>query len=76
VTKIVISLIASFLIGVACRWFDIPAASPPKLTGALIVVAMTLGYVCTDSLVNKTPATTKHLCAGPSGETVKSTTDQ
>jgi XapX domain-containing protein len=68
VIKIIISFVASFLIGVACRWFDIPAPSPPKLIGALIVVAMTLGYVCTDKLVNKTPATTKQLCGGPSGE--------
>jgi XapX domain-containing protein len=68
-TKIIISLIASFLIGVGCRWFDIPAASPPKLAGALLVVAMTLGYVCTDKLMKKSPATTKHLCGGPSGET-------
>jgi XapX domain-containing protein len=66
--KIMISLMASFLIGVGCRWFDIPAASPPKLAGALIVVAMTLGYVCTDKFLIKKPATTKPLCGGPSGE--------
>jgi XapX domain-containing protein len=35
-------------IGAACRWFDIPLPAPPKLVGALLVVAMTLGYVGTD----------------------------
>lgn len=75
-TKIIISLMASFLIGVACRWFDIPAASPPKLTGALIVMVMTLGYVCTDRLLSKTTATTKQLCGGPSGEATPRPSDR
>ena len=35
-------------IGAACRWFDVPLPAPPKLVGALLVVAMTLGYVGTD----------------------------
>ena len=35
-------------IGAACRWFDIPLPAPPKFIGALLVVAMTLGYVGTD----------------------------
>lgn len=35
-------------IGAACRWFDIPLPAPPKLVGALLVVAMTLGFVGTD----------------------------
>ncbi len=35
-------------IGAACRWFDIPLPAPPKLVGALLVVAMTLGFIGTD----------------------------
>lgn len=35
-------------IGAACRWFDIPLPAPPKLVGALLVVAMTLGFFGTD----------------------------
>jgi XapX domain-containing protein len=38
-------------IGAACRWIDIPLPAPPKLVGALLVVAMTLGFVGTDSLL-------------------------
>ena len=35
-------------IGGGCRWFDIPLPAPPKLVGALLVVAMTLGFLGTD----------------------------
>jgi len=67
--KIVIGLIVGFLIGVGCRFFDIPVPSPPVLPGALLVVAMTLGYTSTDRLLSRKDqaATTKHLCGGPSG---------
>jgi len=69
--KILIGLVLSFVIGAGCRYFDIPAASPPVIPGALIVLAMTLGYTSMDRLVaNKNPktvATTKHLCGGPTG---------
>ena len=38
-------------IGTACRWFDIPLPAPPKLVGALLVVAMTLGFAGMDLLL-------------------------
>lgn len=72
--KIAIGFILSFIIGAGCRYFDIPAASPPVIPGALIVLAMTLGYSSADRLLvrkNQT-ATTKHLCAGPTGLPVAS----
>jgi XapX domain-containing protein len=69
--KILVGLVLSFVIGAGCRYFDIPAASPPVIPGALIVLAMTLGYASMDRLVtNKNPnavATTKHMCGGPTG---------
>lgn len=67
--KIVIGFVLSFLIGVGCRYFDIPAASPPVLPGALIVLAMTLGYTSMDRIQSRknSSATTKHLCGGPTG---------
>jgi XapX domain-containing protein len=67
--KIVIGLVVRFLIGVGCRYFDIPVPSPPVLPGALLVVAMTLGYTSTDRLLSRKDrvATVKHLCGGPSG---------
>ncbi|QOY89025.1 DUF1427 family protein [Paludibaculum fermentans] len=68
--KIAIGLLVSFLVGVGCRFFDIPVPSPPVLPGALLVVAMTLGYTATDRLLkDKAPeATTRALCGGPTGE--------
>ena len=50
-TKSVIGLLLGLLIGVVCRWFDVPVPSPPKLIGALLVVAMTVGYIGTDKLL-------------------------
>jgi XapX domain-containing protein len=67
--KIAIGFVLSFIIGAGCRYFDIPAASPPVIPGALIVLAMTLGYSSADRVLvrkNQT-ATTKHLCGGPTG---------
>jgi XapX domain-containing protein len=43
-----VGLILGFLIGVSCRWFDLPLPAPPRLVGALLVVFMTLGYLGAD----------------------------
>lgn len=32
-------------IGIGCRLADLPLPAPPRLSGALLVVAMTLGYL-------------------------------
>ncbi len=44
----------AFLIGMACRATNIPVPvpAPPTLTGALLVGAVTLGYVITNSLIS------------------------
>ncbi|HEX4595976.1 MAG TPA: DUF1427 family protein [Bryobacteraceae bacterium] len=67
--RILIGFVLSFLIGAACRYFDIPAASPPVIPGALIVLAMTLGYSSMDRVVSRRQqaATMKRLCGGPIG---------
>lgn len=72
--KILIGAVVAFLVGAGCRYFDIPVPSPPVLPGALLVVAMTLGYSATDRALNRkaSVATTKHLCGGPSGLTAAS----
>ena len=46
-----IGLTLGFLIGVACRWFDVPSPSPPTLLGACLVVSMTLGYLTADRIM-------------------------
>ncbi|HTP67463.1 MAG TPA: DUF1427 family protein [Dongiaceae bacterium] len=71
--KVFVGILLGLSIGVACRWFDIPVPSPPKLTGALLVVAMTVGYMVTDKIIaakfsTKGSASTQELCGGPTGE--------
>jgi XapX domain-containing protein len=68
-TRILIGFVLSFLIGALCRYFDIPAASPAVIPGALIVLAMTLGYSSMDRVVSRRQhaATMKNLCGGPTG---------
>lgn len=46
-----IGLALGFLIGFGCRWFDVPVPAPPRLVGALLVVAMTAGFLATDYLL-------------------------
>jgi XapX domain-containing protein len=72
--KILVGAIVAFLIGAGCRYFDIPVPSPPVLPGAVLVVAMTLGYSMTDRTLTRKArfTTTKHLCGGPSGMTAAS----
>jgi XapX domain-containing protein len=72
--KLLIGALVAFLVGAGCRYFDIPVPSPPVLPGALLVVAMTLGYTVIDrALIQKAHfATTRHLCGGPTGATVGS----
>jgi XapX domain-containing protein len=53
--KVVIGILIGLGIGAACRWFDVPLPSPPKLIGAILVVAMTLGYILTDHYLSRGP---------------------
>jgi XapX domain-containing protein len=56
VLKIAIGLVLGFLIGAGCRWFDVPAPSPPTLLGACLVVSVTVGYVIADRMLAPGPA--------------------
>ena len=38
-------LLLAFAIGVGCRMLDIPLPAPPRLQGALLVLAMTVGFL-------------------------------
>jgi XapX domain-containing protein len=55
VLKIAIGLALGFLVGAGCRWFDVPAPSPPTLLGACLVVSVTLGYVTADRMLAAGP---------------------
>lgn len=43
-----VSIALGLSIGFGCRWFDLPLPAPPKLVGALLVAATTLGFVGAD----------------------------
>lgn len=67
--KFFAGVLLGFAIGFGCRWMGIPVPAPPVLMGALLVVAMTLGYVVADRFMARREA--RHLahCGGPTGET-------
>ena len=43
-----LGFLLAFAIGFGCRVAGIPSPAPPRLEGALLVVAMTAGYLLTD----------------------------
>lgn len=49
--KTLISFALALALGAACRWIEIPVPAPNRLIGALLVLAVTLGYVATDALM-------------------------
>jgi len=63
-SKILIGLLLSFVVGVGCRLLLIPVPSPPVLSGALLVLMMSLGYWLVDRLVSKSDAVNKRHCGG------------
>jgi len=58
VMKSIIGLVLGFLLGFVCRYFEIPVPSPPKLLGALLVVATTIGYMAADRIMQPSPSKT------------------
>ena len=66
--KIVLGLVLAFAIGMACRVAGVPLPAPPVLIGALLVVAMSAGYVLTDRIAGAREARHRSLCGGPTGE--------
>jgi XapX domain-containing protein len=51
--ELLLSLGLGLGIGAGCRWFDLPLPAPPKLVGALLVLAMTLGFLGADDLLRR-----------------------
>ncbi len=49
--KYIAGLGVAFAIGAACKLAGIPVPAPPALVGALLVVALTLGYELGDRVV-------------------------
>ena len=45
-----LALAMALCIGIGCRVLDLPLPAPPRIQGALLVLAMTLGFVAGDRL--------------------------
>jgi XapX domain-containing protein len=43
-----IGLLLAFAIGFSCRAFGIPSPAPPVILGAVLAMAMTVGYCAVD----------------------------
>lgn len=56
--KIALAFVIALLIGAGCRWFEVPIPAPPKMLGALLILAITLGYLGTDWLLTRGGAAT------------------
>lgn len=54
--KITLGFILAFGIGVVCRLSGIPVPAPPALMGAVLVLAMTGGYLLVDRYAGQTSA--------------------
>jgi XapX domain-containing protein len=67
--KVALGLLLALAIGVLCRLGGIPLPAPPVLIGALLVLAMTIGYVLTDRFAAHREAKSRPLCGSPTGAT-------
>jgi XapX domain-containing protein len=47
----IIGLLVGLIIGAGCRFFDIPSPAPPRLIGACLSLAMTVGFVTADQVL-------------------------
>ena len=51
--KYLISVLIAFSLGFVCKMWGIPVPAPPMLLGALMIISITLGYMLTDSYLQK-----------------------
>ena len=55
-SALAIGLVLALAIGIGCRLLDLPLPAPPRLQGALLVLAMTAGFVAGDAWLGPVPA--------------------
>jgi XapX domain-containing protein len=51
IAKAICGVVVGVLIGVGCRFFEIPLPGPPAILGAFLAVAMATGYTLTDKVL-------------------------
>ncbi len=67
--KVTLGLLLGVVIGGLCRLLEIPSPAPSVLTGALLVVTMTSGYVAADRWLVRRGPHHREQCGGPDGST-------
>ncbi|KZB69001.1 xapx domain-containing protein [Thalassospira lucentensis] len=65
--KALLGILVALSIGVVCRLAALPLPAPPVIVGALLVVAMTTGYILIDRLFEHRECKTRAMCGGPTG---------
>jgi XapX domain-containing protein len=71
--KIAAGFLLAFVIGIACRLSAVPLPAPPVLIGALLVLAMSIGYTLCDRYASRRAAINLLACGGPTGQSISST---
>jgi XapX domain-containing protein len=51
VVKAILGFVVGILIGIGCRFFEVPLPGPPAILGAFLAVAMATGYTVTDRVI-------------------------
>lgn len=65
--RLALGLLVAFAVGFLSSLAGIPVPAPPTVLGALVVMAMTLGYLFADRFLTTRPSSSEDVCAGPSG---------
>ena len=65
--KVALGLVLGLAIGALCRRLGIPSPAPSAIPGALLVLAMTLGYTAADWWLGSNEAKHRDKCGGPDG---------
>jgi XapX domain-containing protein len=47
----IVGLVLCLAVGAGCRYLDIPSPAPPRLIGAGLLLAMTVGFVVADRIM-------------------------
>jgi XapX domain-containing protein len=47
----IIGFVLCLAVGGGCRFFDIPSPAPPRIIGAGLLLATTLGFVLADAML-------------------------
>ncbi len=68
--KPILGILLGLVIGVFCRYFEIPLPGPPAILGAFLAVAMATGYTVTDRMLTrgKAPSTASATVTGAAGD--------